>query len=122
MSRLWTLVVMFAVCVGLCAVSHGAPKREGKKDKPKPTLEEQFAKMDTNGDKKLTEDEFVAVRGRKDPNKAKEAWGKVAKGKKELTLDEFKAALQKKGKKGKKAEQEEKKPEKTEEKKACCAS
>ena len=121
MSRLWTVMIVLAVCLGVCAVSLGAPKREGKKDRPKQTIEQQFAKMDANADKKVTEDEFVAVRGKKDPNKAKEAWAKLAKGKKELTLDEFKAAFEKKGKKGKKAEPQEQE-KKAEEKKPSCSA
>src|SRR5579871_4052805 len=73
---------------------------DAKPGKPKQDPEEMFKKLDTNGDGKLTLDEWMASkRAQKDPDKAKEQFQKKDKGNKGyLTLEEFV------GKNGKKAE------------------
>src|ERR1700733_11488 len=59
--------------------------------KPKADPAEQFKKLDTNGDGKVTLEEWMASkRAQKDPDKAKEAFQKKDKGNKGyLTLEEF---------------------------------
>ncbi len=59
--------------------------------KPKADPAEMFKKLDTNGDGKLTLEEWMASkRAQKDPDKAKETFQKKDKGNKGyLTLEEF---------------------------------
>jgi len=59
--------------------------------KPKADPAEMFKKLDTNGDGKLSLDEWMASkRAQKDPDKAKEFFNKRDKGAKGyLTLEEF---------------------------------
>jgi hypothetical protein len=67
--------------------------------KPKADPAEVFKKMDTNGDGKVTLEEWMATkRAQKDPDKAKEQFQKKDKGNKGyLTLEDF---VGKGGKKG----------------------
>lgn len=59
-------------------------------DKPKPTPEEFFKKKDTNGDGKLSKEEFT--KGAKDAAKAEERFTALDKDKDgSLSLEEFKA-------------------------------
>jgi Ca2+-binding EF-hand superfamily protein len=89
---------MKKVIVSLCAIAFCGfislqAADEKKADKPKVSKEEQFKKMDSNNDGSVSEDEFVAVRGKKDPAKAKEMFKKLDKnGDGKLSLEEFSAA------------------------------
>lgn len=93
--KLWLSLLVLAVSFTLCGGA--AIAKEKNPDKPKPTAEEMFKKMDKNNDGKLTKDEFVA--GKKDPTKAEAAWSKLAGDKESITLEEYKAAMQKRAKK-----------------------
>ena len=63
--------------------------------KPKPDPEAAFKKLDTNGDGKLSKEEFLASPGaKKDAAKAGERFSKLDKnGDGSLSLDEFKAGM-----------------------------
>src|SRR5258708_5654104 len=72
----------------------------GDAGKPKRDPAEVFKKLDTNGDGKISLEEFLAgPAGKKDPEKAKEAFKKKDKdGDGFLTLEEFSAHGEKKAK------------------------
>ena len=81
----------------------GAPAAPAAGDaaKPKRDPAEVFKKLDTNGDGKLTLDEYLASPGaKKDPDKAKARFQKIANGADSITLDQWVAA-QSGGKKNK---------------------
>ena len=62
-------------------------------DKPKASAEDKFKKLDTNGDGKLSMDEFKA--GQKDATKAEAAFKKMDKDNDGfLTLEEYKAGME----------------------------
>jgi hypothetical protein len=68
-------------------------------DKPKKSPEERFAKLDTNGDKKLSLDEFLGKRKDDARTKGEKRFGKLDKdGDKALSLEEFSATPKKKAK------------------------
>lgn len=67
-------------------------------EKPKRTPEEIFAKLDKDGNKSLSKDEFMASKkAQQDPEKAAKKFGKLdADGNGSVSLDEFKAGAAKK--------------------------
>jgi Ca2+-binding EF-hand superfamily protein len=72
------------IACGLCAPALAQEK--------KASPEEQFAKMDKNGDKKLSKEEFVGKRTGDKAGKAEEQFKKLDKNSDgSLDLDEFKA-------------------------------
>jgi len=78
------------------AESAPAPKADAPAEKPKPTPEDRFKKMDKDGNGSLHLDEF---RGTKEASEVEEAFKKLdANGDGKLSLEEF-AAGAKKGKK-----------------------
>lgn len=57
---------------------------------PKKPAEERFAKLDANGDKKLSEEEFVGKKTGEAKDKAGKRFGKLDKdGDKSLSFEEF---------------------------------
>jgi Ca2+-binding EF-hand superfamily protein len=69
-----------------------APALLSAQEKKKPDPEAQFAKMDTNGDKKLSLEEFKGKRTGDKATKAEEQFKKMDKDSDgALTLEEFKA-------------------------------
>jgi len=99
---------MKKVIVSLCAIAFiGAfslqaeeKKTDKGADKPKPTKEEIFKKLDTNGDGFLSKEEYLASPGaKKDPAKAEERYKAMdKKGDGKVTLEEFSAGGGKKKK------------------------
>ena len=85
---------------GKPATTAPAAPAAGDAAKPKRDPAEVFKKLDTNGDGKISLDEFLAgPAGKKDPEKAKEAFKKKDKdGDGFLTLEEFSAHGEKKAK------------------------
>lgn len=67
-------------------------------EKPKRTPEEAFAKLDKDGNKSVSKDEFMASKkAQQDPEKATKKFGKMdTDGNGSVSLDEFKAAAAKK--------------------------
>ena len=83
---LMLLALVVTVGVGRIATADDAPKKRG----------EGFAKMDTNNDGKLSEDEFTA--NKPDKEKAKKRFAKIdANSDGSITKEEMKAAHQNKG-------------------------
>lgn len=89
MRLAFTLLTSLALVVASVATLPAADKAA---DKPKPTPEDMFAKMDADKDGKLTEAEFVGKKKDDAAAKAIQAFKKLDKdsdGK--VTLEEFKA-------------------------------
>src|SRR4051794_27570672 len=79
MTRLLSVAAALALVLSLAAPAGAADeaKKKKKKDAKKgPDTTALFAKLDTNGDKKLSKDEFTAFHGLTEPKKA----GKEPKG------------------------------------------
>lgn len=86
-------VMMISLAVALGASAQEKKKKDGP-EKPRPSPEERFKKLDTNGDGKVTLEEFTAIA--KDNEMKEKMTGyfkKLDKGNKGfLTLDDFKNA------------------------------
>lgn len=86
--------LLTALALGITSV--GMSAAADKAEKPKPTPEDMFAKMDADKDGKLTEAEFVGKKKDDAAAKAIQAFKKLDKdsdGK--VTLEEFKARAKK---------------------------
>jgi len=98
--RFWT-VLLSLVVVAAVAVSASAQEKKERKKGDRPRI--SFKDMDANSDGKLIKDEYVAAHTKNAPadkqEKAKERagrmWDRLAGDKKELTEDEYKAAMEK---------------------------
>lgn len=89
------IAAALALSFSLAVAAEGDKKPKG--DKPKHDPEKVFSKKDTNGDKKLSKEEFV--KNAKDPAKAEKHFNNKDKDKDGfLTLDELKAQGPKKEK------------------------
>lgn len=83
--------VVLAIAVMACGVSAEAAKGKGKKSAKSP--EKRFARLDTNNDGKLSEQEFVANQPADKQAKAKKRFTKIDKdGDGFVTVEEIKAA------------------------------
>ena len=105
MSKLWSWILVAVVASCIAAGSAWAQDGKKKGDKPKPTPEEVFKKLDKENQGKVTLAEFTARA--KDPQK-KEALEKRFKALDKnndgvLTLDEFKAGMKAHGDRKKKS-------------------
>ncbi len=96
--KFWLSLLVLAVSFSLCGGA--AMAKEKNPDKPKRTAEEVFKKLDKNSDGQLTQEEFVSAQ--KNQANAEARWKKLAGDKESLTLEEFKAAIQKRAKKAEK--------------------
>ncbi len=86
----WSLIV---------ALFAGATSATIAADKPKRSPEKRFAKMDRNGDEKLSSEEFVGKRKDEKKAKAEKVFGRLDKDDDGfLTLEEFKTRKKKKNK------------------------
>jgi Ca2+-binding EF-hand superfamily protein len=89
MKKWIAVLFVFTFLLGLGTVSVSAQNQ-------KRTPEENFARMDKNGDKKLSLEEFVGRREGEKADRAKENFKKLDKDNDGfLTLDEFKAGQKK---------------------------
>ncbi len=83
----WTLV--------LAILTYGAPAALAAK--PKKSAEERFAKLDKDGDKKLTKEEFLGKRTDDAKSKAEKRFNKLDKNKDNfLSFEEFNVTPKKK--------------------------
>lgn len=90
------ILAAFALSFSLAVAAEGDKKPKG--DKPKHDPEKVFSKKDTNGDKKLSKEEFT--KNAKDSAKAEKRFGILDKDKDGfVTLEELKAQGPKKEKK-----------------------
>ena len=90
MRRLFAIVIALGLAVPALAAD----------EKPKPSPEEAFKKMDKNGDSKLSLEEFKGKRQGDKADKAEANFKRKDKDKDgSLTLEEFKAMGKKKGNK-----------------------
>lgn len=86
---LWTMVL---AALTLIASTADAAK-------PKKSAEDRFAKLDTNGDKKLSKEEFVGKKTDEAKSKAEKRFTKLDKDKDDsLTFEEFNVTPKKKAK------------------------
>ena len=87
----------FMICVSLVALLLGMNVLPtSAEDKPKPDPEQVFAKLDKDGDGKLTEEEYVGKKTGEKADKAKERFAKLDKdGDKSLSKEEFLAGVKK---------------------------
>jgi len=61
--------ILFCMLLALVAFNHAAARESRPGDRR--LMEEAFSKLDTNGDKKLSEEEFLSGKGSKAKGKAK---------------------------------------------------
>lgn len=122
--RFWTVLLSLVVVVAVAASASAQEKKEKKRgDHPRAS----FKDMDANKDGKLIKDEYVAAHTKNAPADHKEKateragkrWESLAGDKKELSEDEYKAAVEKmmkewKEKGGKKPGEKKEKKEKKE--------
>ena len=91
MKKFLTFALLFGFVVAIASPAVAAP------DKKKPDPDAAFAKMDKNGDKKLSEEEYVGKKKDDAATKAKARFAKLDKDSDgSLTLEEFKAGGKKK--------------------------
>jgi hypothetical protein len=87
MRKLFSLLTVAAIALGVAAPSFAADK---KADKPKADPAEAFKKMDKDSDGSLTEAEFVGNKTGEQADKAKTAFGRRDKNKDgKLSLEEY---------------------------------
>ncbi len=90
MRKLFSCLVLSAFVLSCCVSPALAQKKKG-------TPEETFKKLDTNGDSKLSVEEFVGKKKGAAAEKAKAAFAKKDKDSDgSLTLEEFKGKAKKK--------------------------
>lgn len=114
MAKVWWKLLAVVVACAVCVSYASAQEKKGKKREggKQPTVEERFNKLDTNGDKKLSFDEFKAGPfGKKggDPARLEKLFKKIAGDDEFITLEEFKEFMKQmaeraKKEKGKEAE------------------
>ena len=86
-----TLASLAAACL-IASPALALEKEKPQKPDKKPTPEQRFERLDKNGDKKLSVEEFVGKRKDEAKEKAEKAFARKDKNKdKSLTLEEFKA-------------------------------
>jgi hypothetical protein len=89
MRKFFSLLMVTALVAGFAAPAFAFPD---KADKPKPTPEEVFKKLDANSDGSITEAEFVGKKEGDKAAKAKEVFAKRDTNKDgKITLEEFTA-------------------------------
>jgi Ca2+-binding EF-hand superfamily protein len=85
----WAVALMVAGGLGLASASAA--------DKPAPTPEDMFKRLDKDSDGKLSAEEFVGKKTGEDADKAKKLFAKMDKNSDgSVDLEEFKAARAKK--------------------------
>lgn len=82
-----SICILSILALGI-TLSYGADEAKKEGDKKRPNLEEVFAKKDTNGDGKLSKEEFT--KNAKDPAKAEAFFAKIDKdGDGSISKEEF---------------------------------
>ena len=97
--RFWTVLLSLVVVAAVAVNASAQDTKKKKGDRPRIS----FKDMDANSDGKLIKDEYVAAHTKNAPadkqEKAKERagrmWDRLAGDKKELSEDEYKAAMEK---------------------------
>ena len=94
MKRLWSFAIFGIAAIALLAAGPAEAAKKGG------TPEEQFKKLDKNGDNKVSREEFESGGDKKKNKKAGKLFDKLDKnGDGSLSLDEFKAISELKKKK-----------------------
>jgi hypothetical protein len=99
--RLWTMLASLLVAGVMVSGVFAQEKKEGKKRGPRQVA--SFKDMAGSDEGKLTEELYVKARTKNAPEdrkeqattRAKESWKRLAGDKKELTKDEYEAAVKK---------------------------
>jgi hypothetical protein len=98
MKSITSILAMLAIGTTLAMADEkpaagGDAKPAAGAEKPKRDPAEMFKKLDANGDGKVTLDEFMASpAAKKDPDKAKARFAKIAAGGDSFTLEQWTAA------------------------------